>query len=397
MKSFRVGRHHRCLGISDNPVHGVNAARWPTASTPLRTPRRGARRIGRFLKNAMLVLGLVVILVSSGPVSAEDFFPADSQGRVPVWLVLGMFPNLEGCAPTLPPLIDEASAAPQPGLCQAGNEWQVYEGITTACPVGACSLVGVDLNCFFGGVAAGAPDNKRAYTFVYVHSPDARAARIRYSSDDGSKILLNGAVVADRRFTECHCYGHEHIHEVNLNAGSNRLLVSIGEGGGHWGYNLRFTHPDGAPMTDLKFGLGEPAADSDGDGDSDSCDTDDDNDGIADADDNCPVTANPDQADFDGDGAGNACDSDDDNDGISDVNDACPLTEAGAVTDANGCSIAEYCPCATQATGVPWKNQGAYVSCVAQASQEFVRQGLITGAEKGALVSAAAKSNCGDK
>lgn len=238
-------------------------------------------------------------------------------------------------------------------------------------------------------------------------------------------------MVADARFTECHCYNkHEHMYPVNLNAGSNRLLVSIGEGWGHWGYKLRFTHTDGTAMTDLQFSLGEPAADSDGDGDNDSCDTDDDNDGIADANDNCPVTANPDQADFDGDGTGDACDTDDDNDGIADVNDncpftanpnqadfdgdgagdacdtdddndgiadandACPFTKLGAVTDATGCSIAEYCPCASQASGFRWKNQGAYVSCVTQAAQEFVRQGLITGAEKGAIVSAAAQSTC---
>jgi hypothetical protein len=38
--------------------------------------------------------------------------------------------------------------------------------------------------------------------------------------------------------------------------------------------------------------------------------------------DNCPVTANADQADSDGDGQGNACDADDDNDGLSDAAEA---------------------------------------------------------------------------
>lgn len=136
MKSFKVGRQHRCFVISEEGLALLNATRCLTASTPLRTPRRRARQIGRFLKTAMLVLGLVGTLVFSGAVSAEDFFPADSEGRVPVWLVLGMFPNSGGCTPELPPLIDEGNAAPQPGLCQAGNEWQVYAGMTTACPAG---------------------------------------------------------------------------------------------------------------------------------------------------------------------------------------------------------------------------------------------------------------------
>ncbi|MCW5206357.1 thrombospondin type 3 repeat-containing protein, partial [Desulfobulbus sp. F5] len=37
--------------------------------------------------------------------------------------------------------------------------------------------------------------------------------------------------------------------------------------------------------------------------------TDTDGDGIADATDNCPLVANPDQADTDGDGKGDACDA----------------------------------------------------------------------------------------
>lgn len=63
--------------------------------------------------------------------------------------------------------------------------------------------------------------------------------------------------------------------------------------------------------------------DTDGDGEDDNCDEDDDNDGILDVDDNCPLTANDDQADDDGDGIGNVCD-DSDGDGILDMNDNCP-------------------------------------------------------------------------
>jgi hypothetical protein len=49
----------------------------------------------------------------------------------------------------------------------------------------------------------------------------------------------------------------------------------------------------------------EPGADGDGDG-------------IVDAEDDCPATANADQADLDADGAGDACDVDDDADGVAD-------------------------------------------------------------------------------
>ena len=68
------------------------------------------------------------------------------------------------------------------------------------------------------------------------------------------------------------------------------------------------------------------AADHDGDDSPDCVDADDDNDNVEDSEDNCPLTANEDQADFDGDGIGDACDPDDDNDGVFDEGDACSAT-----------------------------------------------------------------------
>jgi Ca2+-binding RTX toxin-like protein len=65
--------------------------------------------------------------------------------------------------------------------------------------------------------------------------------------------------------------------------------------------------------------------DNDGDGNGDNGDNDNDNDGVPDANDNCILTANADQADFDGDDVGDACDPDDDGDGVPDGDDAFPF------------------------------------------------------------------------
>lgn len=132
--------------------------------------------------------------------------------------------------------------------------------------------------------------------------------------------------------------------------------------------------------------------DSDADELGDACDPDDDNDGALDADDNCPYDWNPDQADFDGDGAGDTCDLDDDGDGVIDADDQCLASAVGAAVDANGCTIAQLCPCDNN-----WKNHGAFVKCNAHATEDFVEWGLMTEEEKDAIMSAAGGSSCGKK
>ena len=133
-------------------------------------------------------------------------------------------------------------------------------------------------------------------------------------------------------------------------------------------------------------------SDIDGDGLGDACDPDDDGDMVPDADDNCQFDANPDQDDFDEDGEGDACDTDLDGDGVVDANDACVPTPVGEVINADGCSIAQLSPCDGN-----WKNHGAYVRHVVHLAQDFLAAGLITEEEKGAIVSAAAQTDCGKK
>ena len=76
-------------------------------------------------------------------------------------------------------------------------------------------------------------------------------------------------------------------------------------------------------------------ADVDGDGIGDVCDPDDDNDTVDDTVDNCLLLANPDQVDNEGDGAGDACDDDDDDDSVLDAGDNCPLDSNGDQFDSD--------------------------------------------------------------
>jgi hypothetical protein len=130
--------------------------------------------------------------------------------------------------------------------------------------------------------------------------------------------------------------------------------------------------------------------DADRDGAGDACDADDDGDGVDDAADNCPLDPNPDQADTDGDGAGDACDADLDGDGVQDNADQCVPTAPGAVVNAEGCAIAQICPCEG-----PWKNRLAYVACVTQTANDFREDGLIRLREMLRIILEAGKSRCG--
>ena len=81
---------------------------------------------------------------------------------------------------------------------------------------------------------------------------------------------------------------------------------------------------------------------------------------------------------------------DEDGDELLDDVDLCPGTPSGEVVNADGCSIAQLCPCAD-----PWKNHGKYVSSVVKTAKSFMKESLISKKEIKLIISEAAKSDCG--
>lgn len=92
-------------------------------------------------------------------------------------------------------------------------------------------------------------------------------------------------------------------------------------------------------------------ADADNDGVGDVCDFDGDNDGIDDDIDNCPADANGDQLDSDGDGVGDACDDDIDGDGVGNASDNCPLDPNPDQADHDDDQVGDACDPDAQASG----------------------------------------------
>lgn len=87
---------------------------------------------------------------------------------------------------------------------------------------------------------------------------------------------------------------------------------------------------------------------------------------------------------------------DSDGDGVPDGDDLCADTPAGAIINEYGCSGMQVVETSCPATAT-YKNHGAYVSCVANAAEGAVADGLLSDAEKDAIVSAAARSDVGKK
>jgi len=67
-------------------------------------------------------------------------------------------------------------------------------------------------------------------------------------------------------------------------------------------------------------------------------------------------------------------------------------SSAGGPVNANGCTIAQICPCTAA-----WKAKGSYLSCIATTATAFLGNALISETEKDQIVSTAAKSGCGKK
>lgn len=297
----------------------------------------------RTLAGSLTALALVTTAQSA---FALDISEPDNFGRIGNWLVLGGFPH-GGCYSPLGNVIDPVAAAPCGGDSDAGRTWQQYTPATvggawiTPCGQGgACNggYVSSDLNCFYGGVVAGAPDFVMGYAYTNLILDQPMTLRLWSGSDDGYRYWIDGNLALDVQGA-CRCYGDsQEMVQVTLTAGVHKILVQVGEGGGHWGFVLRATDVNNNPITtgihadtgtqccddpdndgvcapdDVCPGF-DDHADADMDGIPDGCDpcplddqNDVDGDGVCGNVDNCANVYNPTQGDFDNDGSGDACD-----------------------------------------------------------------------------------------
>jgi hypothetical protein len=87
-----------------------------------------------------------------------------------------------------------------------------------------------------------------AYCLTYVFSPEDRTAQLLIGSDDGVRIWLNDNLIHTNPAYRG-AYPDQDRILVALKKGWNKLLVKVLQGGGGWGFYVRFIDPEGVLLS----------------------------------------------------------------------------------------------------------------------------------------------------
>jgi len=104
------------------------------------------------------------------------------------------------------------------------------------------------------------PEQGIIYGLVYVHTPEAIETHMLIGSDDGVRIWIGDELVHTNPAYRG-CYPDQDQIPVRLKAGWNKLLIKVLQGGGGWGFYVRFIDPGGV----LTFSTEKTGSDFDND------------------------------------------------------------------------------------------------------------------------------------
>ena len=112
--------------------------------------------------------------------------------------------------------------------------WKSAEGDGDFCIVDLAALMGAPSTCY-------------AYAYTEITVGERQLATLRLGSDDGIAAWVNGAKVHDN-FVDRGTTPDSDIIQIRLEAGVNKLLLKISQGGGGWNFCARITDRDGRPL-----------------------------------------------------------------------------------------------------------------------------------------------------
>ena len=147
-------------------------------------------------------------------------FPAFGQSgvnKIDKWLVAGSYAAAQTIDHLSYSYIDEPAANPVEGEKAGDVQWKKLN------------------NGFVDFTSQGFAKTNTcaAYAFTYVYAPSNRLAVMRFGSDDGAIIWLNGAIVLEQRDKRSLVVNQDTVF-VQLGKGWNRLLIKVDQGSGGW-------------------------------------------------------------------------------------------------------------------------------------------------------------------
>jgi len=156
-----------------------------------------------------------------------------------VWMVLGPFDNTAGIGYNTEYIREDIAQI---------NLTAKYEGVNEQISWGKFTD-----SVYDGFIDLGSNNNWRvSYAYATVTSPDDREVFFRFSSDDQSKIWLNGTEVFSDTNAKTAIFDRNTI-PITLKAGKNTVLVKVCNEEMSWGFYLRVTDADGIPFEDIKI------------------------------------------------------------------------------------------------------------------------------------------------
>jgi hypothetical protein len=162
---------------------------------------------------------------------------APRRGFLTTWYVCGPIPRAAGDELGAHPFGNGGPALPSGDSGEAGPGLPQWKRIASQDLDGA-----LDLDSLLDP-----HDNVCAYALCEIPVDEAREAVLKLGSDDGVAVWLNGERVHVNDVARGLTVDEDEV-PLKLQAGSNKLLVQIGQGGGDWGLCARLCGPDGAPV-----------------------------------------------------------------------------------------------------------------------------------------------------
>ncbi len=216
------------------------------------------------MNSSLKAFALLITLSTSLTASAADWhpYPLRENGTIPVWTVLGPFPNGTpqfhgpGCFGFF---TDFLKASGGEANCTPSVDDSVeYEGMKKLSWI----LGFTDPTGLLDYIETFEIDKETpgaAYAYCRIESPVEQKIFFLASSNDGIRMWLNGQMIHENHVGRTVDEGGIDRVPATLQAGANNLMVKVDQGLGGWGQRIILADPNGNPLKSITLQIQSPS------------------------------------------------------------------------------------------------------------------------------------------